>query len=115
MNIALDYDGTFTARPTQWLAFIELMRSVGDTVYIVTMRYESECNGLRGSVDSRLRERLVPFICTARAAKKPFCEKLGIPIDIWIDDHPEAVHNDASTIWENVSVEGSTVTPNRGN
>ncbi len=112
MNIALDYDGTFTAAPNAWLAFIDLMRAAGHSVYIVTMRYASECDGSKGTVDTRLRDRCVPIISTARTAKKPFCEKLGLQMHIWVDDHPEAVHNDASSIWQDVSPEGRPIIPN---
>jgi hypothetical protein len=111
MNIALDYDGTFTAAPEQWLEFIKMMQRAGHGVCIVTMRYPSECDGTKGSVDSRLKELFVPFICTSRTAKQPFCESLGIMIHIWIDDHPEAVHNDATTIWNQPSPEGSVIIP----
>lgn len=111
MNIALDYDGTFTAAPNQWLEFIQLMQQAGHTVYIVTMRYVSECDGSKGTVDPRLKEMLVPFVCTARTAKQRFCDSLGIRIHIWIDDHPEAVHNDATTIWNQPSPEGSVIVP----
>ena len=111
MNIALDYDGTFTNDPALWLAFIANCMARGHSIYLVTMRFPSECDGSKENIDNRLRELCVPVVATSRTAKKPFCEKLGINIHIWIDDHPEAVHADASTIWKNDAPEGSVVVP----
>ncbi len=111
MNLALDYDGTFTASPNEWIQFIRLMRAAGHSVYIVTMRYASECDGSKGAIDSRLKEMLVPVVCTGRTAKQPFCDRLGVKIHVWIDDHPEAVHNDATVIWDQPSPEGSVIVP----
>lgn len=48
MNIALDYDGTYTADPDMWLRFVEEAQAAGHKVFIVTMRYESECFGAVG-------------------------------------------------------------------
>lgn len=43
MNIALDYDGTFTAAPNVFIELVKNMQTAGHKVYIVTMRYPSEC------------------------------------------------------------------------
>lgn len=110
MNIALDYDGTYTSDPNMWLRFVLDAQEKGHTVYIVTMRYESEC-WQKEAFDHRLTALLVPLICTARMAKKPFCEERGIHIHVWIDDHPEAVHKDAEQIWSNPAPEGQPVVP----
>lgn len=111
MNIALDYDGTFTSDPALWLMFVLNCIERKHSVYIVTMRYPSECDGSKGSIDERLRSLSVPIVCTARQAKKDFCHKLGINIHIWIDDHPEAVHLDAMQIWKDSATEGNVVVP----
>ena len=75
----------------------------------------SECDGSLGSIDERLKALSVPLVCTGhgdnRHAKKRFCEKLGIKIDIWIDDNPQAVHMDARSIWGDSSAQGAVVVP----
>lgn len=109
MNIALDYDGTYTSDPNLWLRFILDCQAAGHSVWIVTMRYPSECEG--DAFDSRLKGLFVPVIATSRTAKKPFCDALKVPIHIWIDDHPEAVHADAMSIWKESAPEGSPVVP----
>lgn len=111
MNVGLDYDGTFTSDPTLWIEFVKHCQARSHSVWIVTMRYPSECDGSLGSVDGRLRNLSVPVVCTSRGAKRPFCEKLGIHIDIWIDDNPEAVVVDGSAIWGAVSAEGDVIDP----
>ena len=110
MNIAIDYDGTYTEDPNLWLAFIRAMLVRGHAAYVVTMRYPSECNG-EGGIDKRLHQALVPVVCTSRQAKKPFCEEMGIIIDVWCDDHPEAVNASADQIWGKASPEGEVIIP----
>jgi hypothetical protein len=94
MNIALDHDGTYTVDPAAWLVFVQMMRLAGHKVYVVTMRYESECTQ-RHHFDQRLRT-LCEVVATGRKAKRPACEALGIVIDVWIDDRPETVFLDAA-------------------
>ena len=42
MNIALDYDNTYTLDSDLWDVFIKLLAMRGHTVYIVTMRYVTQ-------------------------------------------------------------------------
>jgi hypothetical protein len=114
MNIGLDYDGTFTSDPTMWVRFITDATLRGHSVWIVTMRYPSECDGTKGTIDQRLREMRVPIVCTSRAAKGPHCKKLGIDIHVWVDDNPQAVHQDAMSIWSDSSPEGHIIAPRYG-
>lgn len=85
ISIALDYDGTITKDRALWMAFYFLCRAAGHDVRVVTMRYEHEpiCDW--------------PGIIyyTGRKAKKAWCDKNGIKIDIWIDDNPEWITNDS--------------------
>lgn len=102
MKIALDYDGTYTADPTLWLRFILDAHAYGHEVSIVTMRFLSEArNGgaEAAPIDARLTALRVPIICTARQAKRAFCENIGQRFDVWIDDNPQAVDLPASAIW----------------
>ena len=53
--------------------------------------------------------RVDGIIPTSRDAKKKVCDLLGIKIDVWIDDNPNAVHNSAKQIWGESSSEGNVV------
>lgn len=77
LNIALDYDGTWTEHPAFWDAFRALARGYGHKVTIVTMRTPSEPVEASGAV-----------IYTSRRAKLKYAEENGIDVDIWIDDNP---------------------------
>jgi peptidoglycan/xylan/chitin deacetylase (PgdA/CDA1 family) len=76
--IALDYDGTYTADPAMWDAYIKIAKARGHEVLIATMRFESEPVNVKG----------VRVIYTGRKAKAPFLRDLGIEPAIWIDDNP---------------------------
>lgn len=86
--ISLDYDKTYSLAPEFWLNVIKTAPH-NFKFYCVTMRWEGEAE----SMDPRLKD-LIEIIFTARQAKRPFCDKLGISIDIWIDDAPEAITTD---------------------
>jgi hypothetical protein len=92
VNIALDYDNTFTRDPETWLKVIQVFRDAGHKVYVVTMRYNNDetkpvNNALEGKVDG--------IFFTSRKAKRPFMFQRGIDISVWMDDTPFFVDNDA--------------------
>jgi hypothetical protein len=93
MNIALDYDDTFTASPEFWKEVILLARKYGHKTRIVTMRHPildqiPEQDELRWNY-----ECLVEY--TDGKAKRPVMLRDGFPVDIWIDDRPKTVDNDS--------------------
>ncbi len=90
MKIALDYDDTFTTDPELWRNFAASAIRRGHQVICVTMRFQHESTDM----DNWLRAN-VPIVFTGRKAKKPFLERTGIRIDVWIDDRPEWILNDA--------------------
>jgi len=91
MNIALDYDGTFTEDPGLWLKFIESAQAHGHTVMLVTMRYPVE------QVTSQLK---CPVHYTSRQAKRRYMQNMGIEIQVWIDDIPEFIlHSTQEALW----------------
>lgn len=92
MNLALDYDSTYTCDPTAWNEFIDLMHQHGHTIYCVTMRYPSEAR----PVKEALSNRVDGIFCTGRKAKRPFMFARGIRIDVWIDDEPSWIITDAA-------------------
>lgn len=107
MRIGLDYDGTVTSDYMGFVAFVRMMRQRGHEVYITTMRYISECrNDLEFCVFAK---NVDGVIATGREAKKEYCLKYGITIDVWIDDNPRAVEESAKQIWGTPSPEGTVV------
>jgi hypothetical protein len=86
MNIGLDYDDTFTRDPEFWKNFCEMTRIAGHTIHIVTWRSRD----FIGDMYDFLPEWIHIYF-TACRAKRPYMEALGIHIDVWIDDNPEAV------------------------
>lgn len=105
MNIGLDYDGTYTRDPRLWLRFVrEAMRS-GHRVYVVTMRYPSEQDSPDNPMDPALLRAVWSTNFTCRKAKVPYMKKLGVHIDVWVDDQPRALIMDAAEAF------GSPCTP----
>lgn len=89
--ISLDYDGTFTIDPDMWLAWVIMAKARGHIVYCITMRFPQEGS----DIDQRLKD-LVEVIYTSRAAKKAYVEQYhNISPDIWVDDNPIWVYNNA--------------------
>jgi hypothetical protein len=91
MNISLDYDDTYTRDKYLWRSFIVLAKASGHNVYCVTMRSPAEGNDVRNDLSALVNQ----IIFTSRKAKKEACYKLGIHIDVWIDDMPLFVIKDA--------------------
>ena len=107
MKIGLDYDGTVTSDYLGFVSLVRMMRQRGHEVYITTMRYISECkNDLEFCAFAK---NVDGVIATGREAKKDYCLKYGITIDVWIDDNPRAVEESAKEIWGSSSPEGVVV------
>lgn len=102
MNFALDYDGCGNADIEAFHAAVAELQDRGHRVYVVTMRYPSECAKVIEDYGV-IADGIIP---TSRRRKREACEKLGLPISIWIDDHPMAVEKDAKDIWPEVTPEG---------
>lgn len=73
MKIALDYDGTYSADPELFSAFVKMALARGHDIRILTMRFPEES----------LPEMGIPVIYTSRRAKAA-----EWPADIYIDDNP---------------------------
>ena len=87
LNIALDYDGTYTAAPNLFGMLAAYAASLGHRVYIVTMRTEGEGEEVRKAIGHQVHK----VVCTSRQGKQAYCDKAGIRIDIWIDDMPQTI------------------------
>jgi len=91
MNISLDYDNTYTRDPVMWDAIVDMMKRYGHTVYVVTMRYPSE----GAEVEKYLADKVERIIYTSRKGKMDYVQQQLLSIDIWIDDMPWFIVNDA--------------------
>ncbi len=88
--IAVDYDGTITADPEMFHAFMIMMQERGHTVLIATMRYEGEPLHI-----AHVPEGVRIYYTGRRAKREALQELYGIVPDIWIDDRPFWVENHA--------------------
>jgi len=105
MTFGLDWDGTVTGDPTMWLLWCILARKRGHKVYIVTMRYPSECQ----DIPLIFKENVDGIFPTSRGPKQEFMLKHDIVVHVWIDDNPKAVYQNAMQIWGASSPEGHVV------
>ena len=88
MNIALDFDDTYTRDPDFWDQFIHNAKQRGHDVRIVTFRK-------RTMVDPALNylAQSIPVIYTEYTQKRKFTNSMGWMVDVWIDDSPEFIVN----------------------
>lgn len=93
MNISLDYDNTYTRDPECWNKVIDTFQQSGHNVYVVTMRNKEESK----PVTEALASRVQGIFFTNRKAKAKFMFDRGISIDVWLDDMPYFVENDAKS------------------
>jgi hypothetical protein len=88
LNIGLDYDATATTNIQFWKTFVAAAKAEGYNVFIVTARHANNISEptayFEGIVDG--------IIATGHKAKLPFCQDLGLRIDIFIDDSPWNVY-----------------------
>ena len=94
MIIAIDYDGTITEDLKMFVGIIALIKKSGHTPIIVTMRYRYEEDNILNNMVSKLGNDVSVYY-TCRKAKKDFMLSLGISVNIWIDDRPDWIFNDA--------------------
>jgi len=93
MLIALDFDGTYTADPELWDMFIKQSRERGHEVIIATMRYADSLESV--GVECILKDKVDRIIYTNRKAKKSSVRVQYKDPDIWIDDNPDWLYEDA--------------------
>lgn len=83
LNIALDYDETFTAHKELWLGFIALAKSLNVKVTFVTYRFEE---GSNKDILEDARSLDIPVIFSNGEPKSSVFNA-----DIWIDDQPVTI------------------------
>ena len=85
MNVAIDYDDTYTLDPMAWDSIIKLLENSGHKVFCVTKRYEHIADDIKEALD-------IKIIFTPKGMSKMQATKLsGINIDVWIDDKPQSI------------------------
>lgn len=85
MNIAIDYDDTFTADPDLWHAFIQWATLRGHSVVCITARRKTLEN------QQELMRELPKGVDAHFSYDEPkadFAKRNGIAVDVWIDDSP---------------------------
>ncbi len=96
LNIAVDFDNTYTADPKSWLHFMRYMHTAGHNVFIVTARnrHKDNCDYL----DTILLNGFRVYWCDGVAKRWCLDNHHNIKVDIWIDDKPENIlYNSAYT------------------
>ena len=95
--IALDYHNTYSADPKFWDTFIYMCWMRKFEVYCITHHTgEKQNEKLMDSIGKILDKDHIIF--TMGKAKMDFVKKLGIEIDIWIDNNPIHIIQDPDTI-----------------
>lgn len=89
MNLALDYDDTYTRDKIFWDCFIGLAQSRGHKVYCITARSERHKDEVLDDLSVLLGDDAILF--TAGAAKRSYAYSKGIDISVWIDDDPTMI------------------------
>ena len=89
-TICLDYDGSYNVFPELFDMIIKEFAKKGHKVILATMRYPQE-------EDSGLKELSgkIKIYYTGRRAKLTYLKNIGIEPDLWIDDRPDFILNDA--------------------
>jgi hypothetical protein len=88
MNIALDFDDTYTRDPQLWDDFISNSKSRGHDIRIVTFRKRTMTDPALDCIGT-----IIPVIFTEYTQKRAFTNKMGWFVDVWIDDSPEFIVN----------------------
>jgi hypothetical protein len=89
MLIAIDFDETLTRDSQLWAQFIATAESLGHRCICITARRQTEDN--IESIDEWMRMHGVslPVYFTGLASKVEHAKKIGLEVDIWIDDDPK--------------------------
>jgi hypothetical protein len=87
MNVAIDYDHTYTLNPNLWNQIIKIFKQQNNNVYCVTKRYQDNSEDIVkafANID-------VPIIYALKSKLEAVSEA-GIKIDVWIDDKPQSIY-----------------------
>jgi hypothetical protein len=95
LNIGIDYDATATTNIPFWQNFARMAQAANYDVYIVTARHPNRIEEPKLHFEGLVKG----IIATSHKAKMPFCQDMGLRIDIAVDD----------SMWNwYVNIDGST-------
>lgn len=88
MLIAIDFDETLTRDVVLWIAFIDVAKVRGHRCICVSARRDTHEN--IDIIDDWMEKNGldIPVYLTSLGSKVDHMERLGIKVDIWIDDDP---------------------------
>jgi len=89
--ICFDYDGTITEFPEFMESCLNRSKILGYRNILCTMRFAEE----EDEYITELREKFDGVYFTGRMAKQPYLANLGIFPDLWFDDEPKWIIQDA--------------------
>lgn len=93
LTISIDYDNTFTADPCLWSGFINASKSAGHNIVMITARRDTEENSDLINTDLDVWQCQIPVFFSNLGSKTELARKLGLNVDIWIDDNIPALLN----------------------
>lgn len=88
MVIALDYDDTYTQDPLFWEWFYTKAAQRGHTILMITQRPPDF------PVELLTHSWFENRVIYANGVPKREAVPPGVHVDVWIDDTPEAIHNE---------------------
>lgn len=95
MTFGIDFDGTFTADPDLWRAFVHSAKAKGHKCVCVTARADQEMLTLPSRHwGDEVREALgdlMPIVFCDSDPKELRTLRAGWNVDVWIDDDPAGI------------------------
>jgi hypothetical protein len=89
MLIAIDFDETLTADAQLWRGFIEIAKSLGHRCVCFTARRRTEDDIETIDEWMRMHGVRLPVYYTGGESKLEYAKRIGLKVDIWIDDDPK--------------------------
>jgi len=88
MLFAIDFDDTLTADPVMFRTLIAVVESFGHRTVCVTARRDTDEN--REWVSDWMKKHGISLYAhfTSLGSKVDHMERIGLKVDIWIDDDP---------------------------
>ena len=91
MKIGIDFDKCYRADPETWREVVNIFQQNGHECVLITKRRphnEEQVEEVKRVVDGQM-----PILFAGERYKNEVAEEYGYEIDVWIDDHPEFIHN----------------------
>jgi len=93
LNIAVDFDDTYTLNPVMWNEIIKILFKSNFNVYCVTARPDDHMKAVYEALDGVVPRDMI--INTSLRCKRDHLRKHhNIHIHVWIDDTPDAIVSD---------------------